>query len=63
MVTTNISLKIISAIILLHSQTTFPDDSCFYNHYHKYDYKQELFALEQILQGFIHIYSQETTSF
>lgn len=46
MVTTDISLKIISAITLLHSQrkTTFPDDTCFYIHYNKYDYNHEIFG-------------------
>lgn len=59
MVTTNISLQIISATTLLHSQskTTFSDDTCFYIHYNKYDYDHELFV-----QGFIHVYCQGTTS-
>lgn len=42
MVTTDISLKLISAITLPHSQfkTLFPDDSFFYIHY--YDYSHNL---------------------
>lgn len=46
MVTTDVSLKIISAIALLHSQhkTTFPDDPCFYIHYNEDDYNHKLFG-------------------
>lgn len=43
MVTTNISLQIISLTTLLHSQskTIFPDNTCFYINYNKYDYDHE----------------------
>lgn len=46
MVTTNISLKIISAFTSLHSQhkITFLDNTFFYIHYNKYDYNHELFG-------------------